>query len=489
MSDVDFSRPAAVAAILGDDGQRFMDKQVLLCGESTVLRTPSGHEAFRASFLLLIRICQHIAIALPEECYALRADIAALAQQMAPERPLRNFDANSNDFQDFDAILSIGTHARADLPWTVINADGWIARVSSRGSDLPAPTLSDNAIAAMGAACLGASEVFKRLICLKPNRGELLDATSFSLWTYSLSDAPGPPLNAFAIDVLIIGCGAIGSGVGYILSRCPVSGRALTLDPQSFGKENFGTSIALGPGDYHPKAEVIAKLLKPKLTATGFINDIAGFSEQYDGTVPDVILTGVDEVDPRHQAQGLWPALVIDGAVGGDLSCQVSCHPWDSEIACLICLFQKAPANNLAELNTRATGLPSEIANDPNAIVTDEVIAEAEPDRRPWLRKHRGKRICSITSEAVLTFLSAETHSQGFAPGVPFVSCFSACMMVTELFRSVTTGKTLPEPRYQLNLLWGPRRGLPYDEGRRADCICVERRDNISRLRTRRRRM
>jgi hypothetical protein len=489
MSAVEFSRPAAVAAILGDDGQRFMDKKVLLCGESAILRTPSGHEAFRASFLLLIRICQHVAIALPEDCDVLRADIAVLAQRMIPERLLQNVDANCSVLQDFDAVLSIGTHGHTELPWTVINADGWIVRVSSRGGDLPVPTFDDNAIAAVGAACLGVGEVFKRLICLKPNRGELLDVTSFSLWTYSMSDAPGPSLSAFIIDVLIIGCGAIGSGVGYILSRCPVSGRAFTLDPQSFGKENFGTSIALGAGDNQPKAEAIAELLKPKLTARGFINDIAGFSGQYDGTFPDVILTGLDEVDPRHQAQGLWPSLIIDGAVGGELSCQVSCHPWNSEIACLLCLFQKSPVKDLAELNARATGLPSEIANDPNAVVTDEVIAKAEPDRRPWLRKHRGKRICSITSEAVLTFLSAEAHRQGFAPAVPFVSCFSACMMVTELIRFITTGKTLPEPRYQVNLLWGPRRGLLYDESRHANCMCVERRDNISRWRAQRRGM
>ena len=120
------------------------------------------------------------------------------------------------------------------------------------------------------------------------------------------------------------------------------------------------------------------------------------------------------------------------------------------------------------------------------AVGPDEVIATAEPDRRPWLRKHLGKRICSITS-AVVALLSAETHREGFAPAVPFVSCFSACMMVTELVRFASTGKTLPEPRYQLNLLWGPRRGMSYDENRRADCVCVERRDNISRWRARRR--
>ena len=41
-----------------------------------------------------------------------------------------------------------------------------------------------NPIAALAAACLGVGEVFKRLIRLKAERGELLNGFSYSLRTY-----------------------------------------------------------------------------------------------------------------------------------------------------------------------------------------------------------------------------------------------------------------------------------------------------------------
>jgi len=50
-----------------------------------------------------------------------------------------------------------------------------------------------------------------------------------------------------------------------------------------------------------------------------------------------------------------------------------------------MCLFQKPPADNLADLNARATGLPTEVANNPDAVITEEIIAAAQEDRRPWL--------------------------------------------------------------------------------------------------------
>ena len=481
---IEFSRPAAVAAALGgDDAQRFTKKRVLLCGEASALLTPNGQETFRASLLLLVRICEDVSIMLPESCAELRVDIDALIERFVPKRCPRNIEKNF-DLSEFDAILSVGTKGRTDLPWTVVSSDGWLAMVSSLGGHLPDTKARKNAVAAIGAACLGVAEVFKRLIQLRPERGALLDVTSFSFWTYEPTiEDTGPNLDPFRVDVLLIGCGAIGSGTAYLLSRLPVSGRAVAIDPQGFRPENFGTSIILCEKDYgRPKAEVVANLLKSKLDATSRVAEVKKFQDEYDGRFPDIVLTGLDEVDPRHQVQNLWPALIIDGAVGSEFTCQVSCHLWQAETACLMCLFQKASVS-LSELNTKATGLPENIANDPDAIITDEVIAAAAIEKRLWLEQHRGKRVCSITSEAVLKFLSAELQGEGFAPAVPFVSCFSACMIVTELIRYLMTGKNLPAPRFQLNLLWGPQRGVHFEENRRDDCFCVVRAGNIDRIR------
>jgi hypothetical protein len=259
------------------------------------------------------------------------------------------------------------------------------------------------------------------------------------------------------------------------------------LDPQTYRSENFGTSIILRETDYDkPKVEVVIELLGGKLKTEPLPVDNAALKPKFDGQLPDIILAGLDEVDPRHQVQQLWPSLVIDGAVGADLSCQVSCHPWKGSAACLLCVFQNQPTADLAELNSKATGLPSHIANDPDAIVTEQIIAKAEEEKKSWLRCHLGKRICSITSEAIVKLLSDEKQKEGFAPAVPFVACFSSCMIVTELVRFLRTGDTKPQPRFQLNLLWGPQRGIFYDEDRRETCFCVERTGNIARVREQR---
>src|ERR1700688_745235 len=109
-----FSRPIAVAAALGGESHRFVGKPTLLRGETDTLLTFNGYEAFRAAFLLLIRICQDVSVMVPAECGALRADIEDLVRRIVPDSPPRFVD-QSVDLTQFDAILSIGTRCYPDL--------------------------------------------------------------------------------------------------------------------------------------------------------------------------------------------------------------------------------------------------------------------------------------------------------------------------------------------------------------------------------------
>lgn len=61
------------------------------------------------------------------------------------------------------AILNVGTGVRPHLPWTAINSNGWVARVSSGPTALPADTDQSNPLAALMAASFGVTEVFKRV--------------------------------------------------------------------------------------------------------------------------------------------------------------------------------------------------------------------------------------------------------------------------------------------------------------------------------------
>jgi hypothetical protein len=370
----------------------------------------------------------------------------------------------------------------------VINSNGWLIRVSSGRMSLCSECGQTNPVGALGAACLGVGEVFKRLIKLCHDRGEALDGLSFSLWTYSSSADPGPLLPAeLALDLLLVGGGAIGNGTAHLLSRLPTNGTAVIIDKQAYGEENWGTCLCIGEGDIkHEKAKVLAGILNQRLHASWHKMDIADIGAKLGKELPHprIIINGLDDIDARHKVQHLWPDIVVDGAIGSDFGCQVSCHSWGKDVACLLCLFRhERPQERAEAMASRATGLPESVCADPNAVVTEEFVRAAPEEKRAWLSQHLGKPVCSVTPEAVAQMLSREAQRSGFSPSVPFVACYSSCMIITELVRYVTTGKAFPEPRWQMNLLWGPQRGIDYSEQRRHDCICVTRGKNIELLR------
>ena len=79
--------------------------------------------------------------------------------------------------------------------------------MSSGTGGLPLDVATENPVGALAAASLGVEEVFKRLIKLRRERGDLLDGLSFSLRTYRTGEMdcgrelPSSP----AVDLLLVG--------------------------------------------------------------------------------------------------------------------------------------------------------------------------------------------------------------------------------------------------------------------------------------------
>lgn len=488
MHDIElvYSRPAATAAQLGEaavDQHRFLGKRVLLTGEQDALATVNGRECFLNSLRLLIRICRNVDIAFPNGCDELMHVARQTADRLAFGGDVRVLSGPA-DLAAYDAILSIGHQARSGLPWTVINANGWLARVSSGGTDLPNAHGIANPISALAAASLGSSEVFKRLLHLKPERGKLLDGMAFSLFTFGASEVdPGPRLPAqLVIAPVVVGAGAIGNGIVAALSQLPIFGRVTIVDRQMFGPENLGTSLLLGPDDVgKPKALVAASALRGAgLNARGYHEDVATFGARLGSELPHpcIVLTGLDNVEVRHAVQDLWPDVVIDGAIG-NFGCQVSLHPWGEDVACLRCLFRQPAGESAERVASRITGLHAVRLGSAEELLTEEDVLAAPSDKQRWLRERVGRPICSIVQEGVAQALSAEQQRDEFSPSVPFVACLSACMVVSEMVKVAAGWSTPLEPRFQFDVLRGPAFGQFYPQGRRADCLCVTRRRNI----------
>src|SRR5262249_49427426 len=249
---------------------------------------------------------------LPKDLVSLTKECHEIADQISPEDEVAFVDKKDN-LSVFDAILSIGSAPNQKLPWTVINSNGWLARVSSGALGLPRDCSQANPIAAVAAACIGVGEVFKRLVALKPERGRLLNGLTFSLYSYKTDEtSSGPPLSEVEASLLIVGAGAIGNGIVYLLTRLPLTGLAWMVDPQEFGNENLGTSILIGPADVEKSKAIFARdFLRRRLRAEGFQEDLETFEKRLGTEIPypQVVLSGLDNVDARHQVQRLWPDI------------------------------------------------------------------------------------------------------------------------------------------------------------------------------------
>ncbi len=192
--EIIFSRPNTTAARLGDlapDRHIFIYKKVLLTGETVVLRTANGRVCLISSFLLLHRISKGVEVYLPADVPAdLRIECEQLVNRFSRNSSITVL-ANQPVYSSYDAILSVGSTAIVSPNCTVINSNGWLARVSSDGTAISADIDQCNPIAALAASCLGVTEVFKRLIGLKESRGKLLGSITFSLFLQSRRSRSG----------------------------------------------------------------------------------------------------------------------------------------------------------------------------------------------------------------------------------------------------------------------------------------------------------
>jgi molybdopterin/thiamine biosynthesis adenylyltransferase len=488
--DIRYSRPLATAARLGDDakdGHRFLDKHVLLTGDAPVLSTQNGRECLLDSLRLLVRICRNVTVFIPPGFDALLRECRSVAARINYDQDIE-FPDLMPDPAGFDAVLSVGTIARPDLPWTVINSNGWLARVSSGNVQISSECDQANPVGALAAACLGVTEVFKRLIQLRGTRGRYFDGLTFSLYSYQVGTSdPGPelPTDIYG-DLLVVGAGAIGNGIVHLLSKLRLHGHVAIVDAQQFGPENLGTCILIGLAEIGLAKAAIAEavLREHGISAKGYREELADFRTRLGREIPfpRVVVNGLDNIETRHQVQHLWSDLAIDGAIG-DFGCQVSRHPWGPDVACMLCLFRDDPGQLADDYASNATGLNLLRVRQAEERLTEDDVTMAPAEKQTWLRERVGRQICSVIQEAVAQDLSAAKQREGFRPSVPFVACLSASMVVGELLKYWIGLPSPLEPRYQLDVLRGPEWGLEVPQERRRNCICVTRAHNIESVR------
>jgi molybdopterin/thiamine biosynthesis adenylyltransferase len=346
---------------------------------------------------------------------------------------------------------------------------------------------SPSALAIAYTAAIAAGEAFKYAIAIDASRCVRHSELAFCPVTLSgdLAAAPMPGVGTM-LYLGLVGNGAIGTAYARILGGLKFSGsHALLADPETYARENVGT-YSLGN-----IADAEAKHPKVRLAATAMqgwnIEKVQGPVSQVVAKIdgerllwPPVVLTGLDSIQARYDAQALWPDRLIDAATGDTV---VGLHDVVPGGPCLRC-FMPIPTSpgSAAQRLAEELGLPVDLLMNGDVDLTEQDVANLAVEQREILKPFVGTPICGLASALGLTGDSEDTYR----PSVPFVSQQAACLGVGRLLASLAGVSDLPN-FIQYNTLIGPQSMTRLDRHPTPGCYCQQRAATITIVRATRR--
>jgi molybdopterin/thiamine biosynthesis adenylyltransferase len=282
------------------------------------------------------------------------------------------------------------------------------------------------------------------------------------------------------VDLGLVGLGAVGTAVARILGGLGFErASALLIDPETFAIENLGTySLGTLADIGVPKVELAAAALEgwSLRLLSGPVEDAIAPVDAGSLPWPRTMICGLDSIEARRAAQGLWPDRLIDGATGDTA---VGLHEAMTTGACMRCFFpDRIPARSAAQLLSEEIGLPVELLTQGDERLEEKELAELTERQRERLTPHIGKPICGLASAVGLGGAKDDTYM----PSVPFVSQQAACLAVGRLLARRTGMVELPNT-VQYNAMLGPLRMTKMTRPPRPGCYCQERADVIRMVR------
>jgi hypothetical protein len=410
----------------------------------------------------------------------LAEELREIAAAIDPQRPLVIGRTDKPT-----AAAHLGLNEQASLR---VIADGHGMRLVRQGGDLE-QSRPPSGLGVVFAAAIAAGEIFKESADVYPQLRIDHERLAFCPVTLS-DDLDRAPLDLpGALDLTLVGLGAVGTATALILSGLDTSGRLVLIDDEPFAEENLGTYSLGGAED---AAAGIAKvnLAAAKLGAFD-CHPFRGRVEQAIKEIDDrklpwtqVVMSGLDSVEARHATQLLWPDLLIDSSTG-DTAAGVRLCPDGG--ACLMCLVQesKREVSALTEL-IELTGLSREDLTDGSRLLTDDDVERAKPAIRARMRAAVGAPVCGLGRAIGL----AEGGEADYRPSIPFVSQQAACLGVGRLIahlHALAGSNHLDANLVQYDTLLGPTQLTALRLRPREHCYSVVRRPIIEQVREQRR--
>jgi len=250
-----------------------------------------------------------------------------------------------------DSVVRVqigGMPGTADL---VIASDAWRVLAGRFAAD--ADWRATNPIGPALAAVIAAVEVFKRLTAANGGSDARLvpEDFAYSAFNYGVDvdAAVGPDVDAVRLtDMAVVGCGAGGSGTGYILAMHPrLNGVVALVEPGLHKLSNLNRYLATTADDVHWARHKLSSLVHHLacFAPTLVVNLHARPWEQLDTHPWGTLISAVDTIESRWQIQSRArdDATIIDLAVNDLLysvlrvvpggRCLYCKHPHDPDLA------------------------------------------------------------------------------------------------------------------------------------------------------------
>jgi len=371
-------------------GNDYTDACIGITIDDQAADTYAGQVAFLLLVNLTARWCRRIRLIAPRATVDrrlgfLRAgfeDLSDLALAIARSAdPFGDFDSGPATSSGWLRV-HVGSGSAPDDAHR-IRGSGWIALA---GDTVSTPEAGgDEAIGAALAACIGAAWAFRNALRDSPPLG----AVRLSLWNMAGGEAAvqGPVgLETRLGLAALIGCGAVGSSMAYLLPLVNAKARLVLVDKDPVDITNLNRSPLFFYEDFKaPKTRTLATYLR----RAGFdVDDVpmwfdeALLAKRIFAERPDIVIPAANEHGVRLAVQQQVPPIQVYGTTGRDWQAFMGRHIPQRE-DCLTCRFPvQAPAVPLLRCATSAVSMPDQPVSADAALpflsMAAAVLATAE---------------------------------------------------------------------------------------------------------------
>lgn len=307
------------------------------------------------------------AVALTLRCFAGKTNVCRADGKGVPRALAAEVEEEAAEYGDVERLsldsrqdgeLSLGLGCRVGNIF--VDACGWSVSVNQLGATYARAA----APCAAFAAAAGVAKLFAALI--GRDQSVLHEAWTAPMLDFS-TDAYDPPLEADVGRIILIGAGAIGSGLAHVTRGSAWRGEIIVVDSQRYDEPNHETTLLISRKmalRQAPKAATLASLLRSSGLSVDSREEHVDARHSLLSERADVLVCAVDNVELRRSLDAAAANVVLNAGVGGS-ALDAGHVLWTRHGK------DEPPLSSHYRMRTSSAGAPGS-SDGPRDVVTDE---------------------------------------------------------------------------------------------------------------------